>query len=103
MAEFVSVGKAGDVGPGEVKQIELANGTQICLANVDGTFYAIGGECTHTGGPLGEAELDGTIVECPWHGSRFDVTSGAVVGPPARTPEPTYEVRIAGDDVQVAV
>jgi nitrite reductase/ring-hydroxylating ferredoxin subunit len=52
---------------------------------------------------LGEGELDGTIVTCPWHGSRFDVTSGAVVSPPARTAEPTYEVRIEGDDVQVAV
>ena len=103
MAEFVSVGKASEVSPGQLKQIELADGTQVCLANVDGKFYAIGGECTHTGGPLGEGELDGTIVTCPWHGSRFDVTSGAVVGPPAREAEPSYEVRITGDDVEVAV
>jgi nitrite reductase/ring-hydroxylating ferredoxin subunit len=103
MAEFQSIAKASEVAPGQVKQVELANGTQICLANVDGTLYAIGGECTHTGGPLGEGELEGTIVTCPWHGSRFDVTSGAVVSPPARNAEPTYEVRIEGDDVQVAV
>jgi nitrite reductase/ring-hydroxylating ferredoxin subunit len=103
MAEFQSIAKASEVAPGQVKQVELANGTQICLANVDGTLYAIGGECTHTGGPLGEGELEGTVVTCPWHGSRFDVTSGAVVSPPARTAEPTYEVRIEGDDVQVAV
>ena len=103
MAEFVNVAKTNEIAPGEVKQIELADETQLCLANVDGTFYAIGGECTHAGGPLGEGELDGTIVTCPWHGSRFDVTTGAVVGPPAKTAEPTYEVRLAGDDVQVAV
>jgi nitrite reductase/ring-hydroxylating ferredoxin subunit len=53
--------------------------------------------------PLGEGELDGTVVTCPWHGSKFDVTSGAVVGPPASLAEPTYEVRIAGDEVEVAV
>jgi len=52
---------------------------------------------------LGEGELDGAVVTCPWHGSKFDVTSGAVKGPPARQAEPKYEVRIAGDDVQVAV
>jgi nitrite reductase (NADH) small subunit/3-phenylpropionate/trans-cinnamate dioxygenase ferredoxin subunit len=103
MAEFVSVGKVGDVLPGQVKQIELGNETKVCLANVDGTFYAIGGECTHQGGPLGDGELDGTVVTCPWHGSKFDVTSGEVVGPPARQDEPKYEVQIAGDEVQVAV
>jgi len=103
MVEFVSVAKAGDVPPGQVSQLKLGDGTQICLANVDGTFYAIGGDCTHQGGPLGEGELDGTVVTCPWHGSKFDVTSGAVRGPPALQPEPKYEVRIAGDDVQVTV
>jgi glycine betaine catabolism B len=103
MAEFVSAGKVDEVPPGQVRQLELGDGTQICLANVDGTFYAIGGECTHQGGPLGEGELDGTVVTCPWHGSKFDVTSGAVVGPPAPEAEPTYEVQIAGEDVQVAV
>ena len=54
MAEFVSVGKVGEVPPGQVRQLELGGGTQVCLANVHGTFYAIGGECTHQGGPLGE-------------------------------------------------
>jgi nitrite reductase/ring-hydroxylating ferredoxin subunit len=103
MAEFVSVGKASDVLPGQVKQFQLGDGTQICIANVDGTLYAIGGECTHQGGPLGEGELDGTVVTCPWHGSRFDVTSGAVVGPPASEPEPKFEVQITGDELQVAV
>jgi nitrite reductase/ring-hydroxylating ferredoxin subunit len=53
MAEFVSVGRSGDVPPGQVSQVELDDGTQICIANVDGTFYAIGGECTHQGGTVG--------------------------------------------------
>lgn len=70
MAEFISVGKVGELSPGQVKQIKLGDGTQVRLANVDGTFYAIGGECTHQGGPLGEGELDATVVTCPWHGSK---------------------------------
>ena len=103
MAEFVSVAKVSEVPSGHVKQVELADKTQICLANVDGGFYAIGGKCTHVGGPLGSGVLNGTVVTCPWHGSKFDVTSGAVVGPPATKPEPAYEVRLAGEEVEVSV
>jgi len=103
MAEFVSVGKVSEAPPGQVRQIERADKTQICLANVDGALHAIGGKCTHAGGPLGKGALAGTIVTCPWHGSKFDVTSGAVVGPPATRAEPVYEVRFAGDEVEVAV
>ena len=103
MAEFKTVAKVSEVEPGELKHIELEDDTQICLANVDGTFYAIGGECTHAGGRLGEGELNGTIVTCPLHSGEFDVTTGEVKGPPPDEPEPVYQVRVEGDDVQVAV
>ena len=103
MAEFVTVAKVSEVEPGQLKHIELDDGTQVCLANVDGSFYAIGGECTHSGGPLGEGELDGTTITCPWHSGEFDVTTGEVQGPPPDDPEPKYQVRVEGDEVQVAV
>ncbi|MBI4570708.1 MAG: Rieske 2Fe-2S domain-containing protein, partial [Chloroflexi bacterium] len=54
MAEFKTVAKVDEVPPGTLKHIELDMDTQVCLANVDGTLYAINGECTHMGGPLGE-------------------------------------------------
>jgi nitrite reductase (NADH) small subunit/3-phenylpropionate/trans-cinnamate dioxygenase ferredoxin subunit len=104
MPEFRTVAKVTDVAPGSLKHIELEDdGTQVCLANVDGTFYAMGGECTHMGGPLGEGELDGKIVTCPWHSGEFDVTTGKVLGPPPEDDVPAYEVRLEGDDVQVAI
>jgi nitrite reductase/ring-hydroxylating ferredoxin subunit len=103
MAEFKSVAKASDLPPGSLKQVELEDGTQLCLANVDGTLYAIGGECTHMGGPLGDGELDGAMVTCPWHSAEFDVTTGKVLNPPAEEDEPKYDVRVEGDDVQVAL
>ena len=53
------------------------------LFNVDGGFYAINDVCGHRGGPLGEGELDGKTVICPWHGWRWDVTTGANVNNPA--------------------
>jgi len=103
MAEYKSIAKVSEVEPGQLKHVELEDGKQICLANVDGTFYAIGGECTHMGGPLGEGELDGTTITCPWHSAEFDVTTGRVLGEPAEEDEPAYEVRVEGEDVQVAV
>ena len=103
MAEFKTVAKAGELEPGQLKHIELDMDTQVCLANVDGKLYAIGGECTHMGGPLGDGELEGNVVTCPWHSAEFDVTTGAVVADPAEDAEPKYEVRVEGDEVQVAV
>jgi nitrite reductase (NADH) small subunit len=103
MAEFHTVAKVSEVPPGSLKQIELEDATQICLANVGGTFYAINGECSHMGGPLGEGELDGTTVTCPWHSGEYDVTTGKMLSPPAENDQAKYEVRIEGDDVQVAV
>lgn len=103
MPEFKSVAKVDELAPGELKQIELEDGTQICLANVGGTYYAIGGECTHMGGPLGEGELNGTIVTCPWHSGEFDVTTGDVKGPPPEENEPKYDVRVEGEDIQVGL
>ena len=103
MAEFRTVAKASEVAPGSLKQIELEDGAQVCLANVGGTFYAINGECSHMGGPLGEGELDGTTLTCPWHSAEYDVTTGKMLSPPAESDQAKYEVRLEGEDVQVAV
>ena len=100
---FKTVAKVSDVPEGELLHVELDDETQICLANVGGTVYAIGGECTHEGGPLGEGDLTGTQVMCPWHGGEFDVTTGEAKELPPEDPEPTYEVRIEGDEIQVAL
>ena len=51
MPEFKTVAKVSEVEPGSLKQIELDTETEICLANIDGTFYAVNGQCSHEGGP----------------------------------------------------
>ena len=53
------------------------------------------------GGPLAEGKLEEYIVQCPWHGSRFDIRSGEVVRPSAMSPEPKYEVKVEGNDILV--
>ena len=80
-----------------------AAGKQIALFNVDGTIHAIDDTCTHRGGPLSEGELTGTEVTCPFHGALFNVTTGAVLGPPAAQDVASYNVRVEGNDVEVEV
>ncbi len=102
MGELIKVATLSDVPPGTCRHVD-AGGRAVALFNVDGTIHAIGGTCTHRGGPLGEGELEGTIVTCPWHGAQFEVTTGQVVGPPAGQRVPTYTVVVEGEDIQVDV
>lgn len=73
--DFVKVAKTEDVQVSQMMAVEV-NDERICLANVNGKYYAIGNVCTHMGGPLAEGKLEDYIVQCPWHGSRFDIRSG---------------------------
>ena len=100
MAEFVTVAKASDLADGELRRFEVG-GTPVAVADVGGTLYAFGNTCTHEGCSLAQGQLDGTTVTCPCHGSRFDVTSGAVVRGPAREPVASYAVRVEGKEIQI--
>jgi nitrite reductase/ring-hydroxylating ferredoxin subunit len=102
VAEYVTILRASQLQPGQATWVDV-KGREIALFNVDGTYYAIDNECSHLGGPLGEGRLDGAVVTCPWHGSRFDVRTGQVVSAPARDPVRAYPVQVEGDDVQVAL
>jgi NAD(P)H-dependent nitrite reductase small subunit len=99
MAEFVRVAGAGDVKAGTGITVE-ANGQAIALFNVDGTFYAIDNTCVHRGGPLGEGELTGDTVACPWHGWEYNVKGGKCSTSPSACVK-TYEVKVEGQDVKV--
>jgi nitrite reductase (NADH) small subunit len=78
----IRVGNAADVPPGEGRLVE-ADGRPLALFNVSGRYYAIDNSCPHRGGPLAEGDLDGGVAVCPWHGWRWDVTTGANVNNPA--------------------
>jgi nitrite reductase/ring-hydroxylating ferredoxin subunit len=98
--DFVKVAETKDIQSKKMKAVEVA-GEKICLINVEGKYYAIGNVCTHEGGPLAEGTLEGYEVECPWHGSKFDIRTGKVTRPPANEPESTYEVKVEGNDILV--
>jgi nitrite reductase/ring-hydroxylating ferredoxin subunit len=99
---FVKAAKVGEIPPGHVKVVEV-EGEDLALCNVEGKIYAVANVCTHDDGPLGGGYLFGHEIECPRHGARFDVRTGAVKSLPAIVPIPVYEVRIEEDDVLVNV
>jgi NAD(P)H-dependent nitrite reductase small subunit len=101
MATFVKVAEVADLAPGSGKCVEV-NGKQIALFNVDGAWYAIDNTCLHRGGPLGDGELDGTIVTCPWHGWQYDVATGVNTMDDSERVD-RYEVKVEGGSVLVAV
>jgi len=98
--KFVVVAKTKDVQDGSPYCAEV-NGFKIALFKIDGKYFAIDNRCSHEGGPLCHGMLDGKVVDCPWHGSEFDVTTGAALKPPAHLPQRTFPVRLKGESIEI--
>ena len=99
MSDFVRVAAIGDVKPGSGMVAEI-NGKILAVFNVDGTYHVIDNTCVHRGGPLGEGDVEGDVVTCPWHGWQYNVKTGACVNNPAAKVT-AYEVKVEGDDIRV--
>jgi nitrite reductase/ring-hydroxylating ferredoxin subunit len=102
MSSFHRVLSAADLPPGSMREVRI-DGRDIALANVDGHCYAFGGVCTHDGAPLAEGELTGRVVTCHWHGTEFDVATGAVVDGLTDEAVPVYEVRVVDGGIEVSI
>jgi 3-phenylpropionate/trans-cinnamate dioxygenase ferredoxin subunit len=98
---FVAVAKAEEIPEGGIKVVRLGD-TPVAIFHVQGEFYALEDVCTHDGGELASGILEGDVIECPRHGARFSVKTGAVLSPPAMVPVRRYEVKRVGDEIQVA-
>lgn len=91
--------KMSEIPVGAIKEVQVG-GKPVALANVGGTFYAIDNTCLHRGGPLGQGQLEGPVVTCPWHGWQFDVRTGrAVMNPNAGVG--CLRTEVQGDEVFV--
>ena len=117
---FVAVCKSEDLPEGEVRSLK-ARGKEVAVGRlVGGQVFAVGGRCSHMFSKLGNGKVDGTLLECPWHGTKFDVTDGCVANwvthplwlkllydasLPAfmKRSIPTYDVKEEGGEVLVAV
>jgi 3-phenylpropionate/trans-cinnamate dioxygenase ferredoxin subunit len=109
VSNFVEVAKSEEVPAGKMKGVTV-EGKEILVVNYEGRYYAIGGKCTHAGGDLSKGRLEGKIVTCPRHGSKFDVTTGiSVAGPKVgfvrgRTGnESVFDVQVEGSSIKVSV
>lgn len=75
---------------------------EVALFNVDGDVYATENTCCHRGGPLGDGQLNGNTITCPWHMWQFNVVDGACINAPGEHVR-TYEVLVEGDEIRVRI
>ena len=106
---FVKIGKIFDVKDGTMKKFEV-EGKEILVSNIGEKYYAINNKCTHRNGDLSQGKLEGNIVTCPKHGSKFDITTGKVISGP-KIPllklkindEEKYEIKIDGENILIKI
>ena len=103
MGQFVKAGTTAELAGQPAGKVVEAGGGSIAVFQVGGSYYAVGNVCPHRGGPLSQGTISSCEVICPWHGARFDLRTGAVLGPPAREGVKSYPVRVTGGDVEVDV
>jgi 3-phenylpropionate/trans-cinnamate dioxygenase ferredoxin component len=96
--------KRDELAPGEVRRFEVA-GQPIALVRIADDFYAIGDRCSHEDYSLSEGEVwtDECELECPRHGSTFDLKTGQPCSLPATTSVPVFEIELVGDEVTVVL
>lgn len=96
------VATVDEIPVGQFKAVTVG-GKRLLVCHTAEGFFAIDDTCTHDDGPLADGWLDGTAIECPRHGARFDVKTGNVLCLPAAVPIHSYPVNVEGDEVQVNV
>ncbi len=104
MSEWTTVGRAGDIPPGHAALVDV-DGAQVAIFNVDGTFHAVDDTCSHAEASLSEGELDpeACTIECPMHGSCFDLRTGEALSLPAYDPVRVHRVEVVDGILRVAV
>jgi|SRR5579875_3057495 nitrite reductase/ring-hydroxylating ferredoxin subunit/uncharacterized membrane protein len=98
--KFVAVMRAADLPEKKLTRVE-AEGIPVVLWKDGEQIYALAATCSHAGGPLDEGTCQDGTVTCPWHGSCFRMTDGAVVSGPAVYAQPTFAVRVRKDRIEL--
>ena len=98
---FEKAAKIADVPAGTVKEMQIG-GKAVALATGGGRLCAIDGVCLHRGGPLGQGQLNGTTVTCPWHGWQYDVTTGKTLMNPS-VGVGCFKTEVRGEEVYVEI
>ncbi|MDP9228704.1 MAG: non-heme iron oxygenase ferredoxin subunit [Actinomycetota bacterium] len=103
--EMIEVCSTEELPAGAMRLVEASDGAKIGVFNCSGNLYAIEDRCSHDDGPLAEGEFDPETctVECPRHGSLFDLSNGKPKTLPAYVPVRTFEVTIEDDTIKLEV
>lgn len=99
MSNFVKVASLSEIVPGKGKTCTI-QGKEVGVYNIDGKIYAMENNCFHQGAPLADGRLEGTIVTCPWHSWKYDVTNGRCTRDESVFMK-IYPVKIEGEDIFV--
>jgi len=91
---------AADIAEGGVIKVEQGDFT-LAVYNVGGEFFVTNDACTHGPGSLSEGELYDDVIECNFHGGRFNVRTGAVAGPPCMEPIKTYKTIVEDGKIYI--
>jgi 3-phenylpropionate/trans-cinnamate dioxygenase ferredoxin subunit len=102
VGEVVRVCGREEIEAGSARRIVIGEQV-IALVRIDDEYYAIGDTCSHEDYSLSEGEVltEERVLECPKHGSAFDLRTGEACSLPATKPVPRYSVRLEGDDVML--
>ena len=98
--DWTTVAVLDDLQDGKPSRVE-ADGTPVLLLRQGDQIRAVGATCPHLSGPLDEGTIDGDTVTCPWHGSVFSLTDGALIHGPAMMPVAAYEVRVENGQIAI--
>lgn len=98
--KFTAVLPDDELPENELKRVRF-KGTPLLLVRRGGRIHALAETCAHLGGPLSEGEIEGDCVVCPWHASKFELASGAVVRGPSAFPQPRLETRVRAGNIEV--
>jgi nitrite reductase/ring-hydroxylating ferredoxin subunit/uncharacterized membrane protein len=100
-SDFVAVADEADLHGADLKTVTVDGTSVLITRSQSGELCAIANTCSHLGGPLGEGTRDGDVIICPWHRSRFDLCSGAVIEGPAVFAQPHYELRTINGKIEL--
>ena len=98
--DFVAVLPESDVSGATPRRVDV-RGVSIVLVRRGERIYALADRCAHLGGPLSEGSVDDVAIQCPWHASRFALDDGRVLEGPSTFPQPCFDVRVRGGQIEV--
>ena len=102
LSQLQRAARLSDVKAGLPLAVTLPDGQQVCLVRDGDRIYALEDRCSHKDFALSGGDLVAPcVLECPWHGARYDVRTGQVLMGPATEGVVTYSVRVVGEEVFV--